>query len=215
VDFSSPSVEVIFQRLVRRHEAERSKMRELRHRGAPVDVDEYLLPVGPNVGRFLHSLILSKRPAQVLELGTSYGYSTLILADAVSQTHGRLITVEIEDYKQNHARELIAEAGLSESVEFRLGDAVAEINDTPGPFDLVLLDVWKSLYVPCLDAFYPKLADEGIIVADNIIEPESARESARKYRAAVQSRPDLQSTLIAIGSGIELSCKWPAGHAKL
>jgi predicted O-methyltransferase YrrM len=95
VDFSSPAVEAIFQRLVRRHEDERRRMRELRQQGATVQVDEFLLPVGPNVARFLHSLVLSKRPAQVLELGTSYGYSTLILADAVSQTGGRLVTIEI------------------------------------------------------------------------------------------------------------------------
>ncbi|MDP9085000.1 MAG: O-methyltransferase, partial [Pseudomonadota bacterium] len=54
--------------------------------------DEFLLPIGPEVGRFLHSLILAKRPARVLELGTSYGYSTLFLADAVKQTGGRMVT---------------------------------------------------------------------------------------------------------------------------
>jgi predicted O-methyltransferase YrrM len=215
MDFSNPAIETIFERLIERHEQERMEMRRLRAAGKDVDVDNYLLPVGPNVARFLHSLVLSQRPETVLEVGTSYGYSTLVLADAVSQTGSHLITIELTDYKQEHARELIVEAGLSDSVTFRCGDAVEMINSERGPFNLVLLDVWKSIYVPCLEALYPKLADEGIVIADNMIEPATARDSARTYRNAVRNYQDLQTTLIPIGSGIELSVRWPAGHAKL
>jgi predicted O-methyltransferase YrrM len=215
VDFSSQKAAALFDRLVQRHENERKKMRAARREGRPFERDLFLLPVGPNVARFLHSLILSQRPKLILELGTSYGYSTLILADAASQTGGRLITIESENYKQAHAQEIIDEAGLSQSVEFILGDAVEKLAELPGPFDLALLDIWKEMYVPCFEALYPKLADESIVIADNMIEPESARENAREYRAAVQARPDLQTVLIPIGSGIELSCKWPAGHPKL
>ena len=134
--------------------------------------------------RSLHSLILAKRPARVLELGTSYGYSTLFLADAVTQAGGTLITMDLADYKQAAARNMIDKAGLSAAVDFRLGDAVALIKADPGVFDFVLLDIWKDMYIPCLRAFYPKLTDEAIIAADNMIEPSMVREDARKYRAA-------------------------------
>jgi predicted O-methyltransferase YrrM len=177
--------------------------------------DEFLLPVGREVGWFLHSLILAKRPARVLELGTSYGYSTLFLADAVTQVGGILITMELADYKQAAARAMIEKAGIAAAVDFRLGDAVAMINADTGPFDLVLLDIWKDLYVPCLRAFYPKLADEGAIAADNMIEPGIVREDVRKYRSAVGSLPDMQTTLLPIGSGIELSVKWSPANGKL
>ena len=89
------------------------------------------------------------------------------------------------------------------------------INADAGPFDLVLLDIWKDLYVPCLRAFYPKLADEGIIAADNMIEPAMLREDVRKYRAAVRALSDIQTTLLPIGSGIELSVKWSRSNEKL
>jgi predicted O-methyltransferase YrrM len=177
--------------------------------------DEFLLSVGPEVGWFLHSLVLAKRPARVLELGTSYGYSTLFLADAVRAVGGRLITMELADYKQAHARAMMEKAGLADVVDFRLGDAVAMIAADEGPFDLVLLDIWKELYVPCLEAVYPKLSDEGIIAADNIIEPAMWRETARQYRAAVRALPDLQTTLLPIGSGIELSVRWAPSNGKL
>jgi predicted O-methyltransferase YrrM len=174
-----------------------------------------LLSVGREVGWFLHSLILARRPARVLELGTSYGFSTLFLADAVTQVGGTLVTMELADYKQAAARKMIAKAGLSAAVDFRLGDAVDLINADPGTFDFVLLDIWKDLYIPCLRAVYPKLADEGIIAADNIIEPPMFREDVRKYRAALGSLSDMQTMLLPIGSGIELSIKWSPGNRKL
>jgi predicted O-methyltransferase YrrM len=91
----------------------------------------------------------------------------------------------------------------------------ALIQADPGPFDLVLLDIWKDLYLPCLEAFHPKLADEAIVAADNMVFPEMARPDVRKYRAAVAALPDLTSALLPIGNGVELSVKWPAGSAKL
>jgi predicted O-methyltransferase YrrM len=214
VYFSSPAVAEVFAEYEKRNTDERAKIASLgsklrEHR------DEFLLPVGREVGWFLHNLILAKRPARVLELGTSYGYSTLFLADAVTQVGGTLITMELADYKQAAARTMIEKAGISAVVDFRLGDAVALINADAGPFDLVLLDIWKDFYVPCLRAFYPKLADEGIIAADNMIEPAVVREDVRKYRAAVGSLPDMQTTLLPIGSGIELSVKWSPANKKL
>ncbi|MBV9881381.1 MAG: class I SAM-dependent methyltransferase [Sphingomonadaceae bacterium] len=177
--------------------------------------DEFLLPVGPEVGAFLHSLILARRPARILELGTSYGYSTLFLADAARQVGGILITMDLADYKQAEARTQIERAGLGGVVDFRLGDAVALIDADPGPFDFVLLDIWKDLYVLCLEAFHPKLSDEAIVAADNMIEPDIARPDARAYRAAVRALSDMQSALLPIGSGIELSVKWRAASSKL
>lgn len=177
--------------------------------------DEFLLAVGPEVGSFLHSLVLAKRPRRILELGTSYGYSTLFLADAARQTGSSLVTMELNPTKQASARASLAEAGLDAVVDFRLGDALSLIAADEGTFDFVLLDIWKELYLPCLRAFHPKLNDEAIVVADNIIEPAMWRDSAREYRAAVAELPDFRSTLLPIGSGIEVSVRWLPGNAKL
>ncbi len=178
-------------------------------------IDEFLLAVGPEVGAFLHSLVAAKRPRRILELGTSYGYSTLFLADAARQVGASLVTMELADYKQAYARKAIERAGLSSVVDFRLGDAVEMIPADPGSFDVVLLDIWKDLYVPCLKAVYPKLADEGILVADNMIEPAVWRDEIRRYRAAVRELPGMQTSLLPIGNGIELSVKWQAGNTRL
>jgi predicted O-methyltransferase YrrM len=215
VHFSTAAVADVFAEYERRDADEQLRAASIGIKEQFAHRDEFLLPVGREVGRFLHSLVLARRPSRVLELGTSYGYSTLFLAYAVMQVGGTLITMDKADYKQAFARAMIAKAGLLSVVDFRLGDAVALIGADAGLFDLVLLDIWKDLYVPCLHALHPKLSDEGIIAADNMIEPEVVRSDARKYRAAVRALPDMQTALLPIGSGIELSVKWSPGNHKL
>ena len=181
-------------------------------RCAPADLmrrrDEFLLPVGEAVAWVLYRLIIARGPGRIVELGTSYGYSTLFLAAAAQASGGRLITFEISGEKQAYARRQIEAAGLADVVEWRLGDAVTLLDDLEGPIDFVLLDLWKDLYIPCLERFFPKLADNAVIAADNMLEPKISRPDAALYRAAVKAKPGIQSVLLPIGKGVELSCLW-------
>ena len=94
-------------------------------------------------------------------------------------------------------------AGLDSYVEFIVGDALEVIDSLPQMFDLVLVDLWKDLYVPCLERFYPKLKNGAIVVADNIIRPGG--ENARAYQNAIRSKVGMQSVLLPVGTGIEIS----------
>jgi predicted O-methyltransferase YrrM len=123
--------------------------------------------------------------------------------------------MDLDPAKQAYARGMLERAELAEFVEFRCGDAIELVEADPGPFDFVLLDIWKDVYVPCFEAVYPKLRDEGIIASDNMIHPEGARNSARALREAIRDKPDLQTALLPVGQGIELTVKWSAGNAKL
>lgn len=212
--FVDPAVQAVYEAYEARNAAEAERIRTTGVSGFDIR-DELLLPVGVEVGRLLHALVLAHRPKRILELGTSYGYSTLFLADAARAVGGTVITMEQADYKQAEAARQIAAAGLADHVEFRLGDAVAMIAADEGPFDFVLLDIWKELYVPCFEAFHPKLSDEAIVVADNMIHPPMAREDVRAYRAAVAAKGDMQQALLPVGMGIEIAVKWPADSAKL
>jgi predicted O-methyltransferase YrrM len=212
--FSDPKVRSIFAEYQARDADEQKRMKEMGP-AAFGSRDELLLPVGAEVGAFLHALILARKPKRILELGTSYGYSTLVMADAARAVGATLITMELADYKQAYAREQLNKAGLEGVVDFRCGDAVEMIKADPDPFDFILLDIWKELYTPCFDAFYPKLSEEAIIASDNMITPEMARPDVRVYREAVRAKADLQTVLLPIGQGIELSVKWSAGNGKL
>lgn len=170
--------------------------------------DEFLLAVGPEVGWLMHALIIGRGAKRILELGTSYGYSTAFLADAARQTGGRVYTMDLAANKQQYARTQLQEAGLLPQVEWMLGDATAMLRSLEGPFDFVLVDLWKDLYVPCLELFYGKLAHNAVIVADNMLFPERLRADAEAYRAAIKAKEKMQSVLLPIGNGIELSCLW-------
>jgi predicted O-methyltransferase YrrM len=215
VNFTDAKVAAVFAEYEARDAVEQERWRVTPPGSGLANRDEFLLPVGAEVGAFLHALIIARRPKRILELGTSYGYSTLIMADAARTVGAELITMELADYKQAYAREQVEKAGLGGVVDFRCGDAVAMIDADAGPFDFILLDIWKELYTPCFDAFYPKLAEEAIIASDNMIFPEMARPDVRVYRDAVRAKADLQTALLPIGSGIELSVKWSAGNGKL
>jgi predicted O-methyltransferase YrrM len=167
--------------------------------------DEFLISVGPATGQLLNILAKSIQAKTIVELGTSYGYSTVWLAEAARANGGRLISLDKADYKQAYAQERIARAGLKGYVEFRLGDALETLAALTGPFDFVLVDLWKELYVPCLELFYSKLAPGAFIAADNMIYPDVYRESALEYRKLVRSKPKIDSVLLPVGSGVELS----------
>jgi predicted O-methyltransferase YrrM len=215
MNFSDPKVAAVFAEYEARDAVEQERWRTTPPGSGLANRDEFLLPVGRDVGAFLHALILARKPKRILELGTSYGYSTLVMADAARAVGATVITMELADYKQAFARDMLAKAGLDGVVNFRCGDAVEMIEADPGPFDFILLDIWKELYSPCFDAFYPKLSEEAIIASDNMISPEMARPDVRVYRDAVRAKADLQTVLLPIGQGIELSVKWSAGNGKL
>jgi predicted O-methyltransferase YrrM len=164
-----------------------------------------LLTVGPEVGLLLNLLARELKAKRILELGTSYGYSTILLAEAARQTGGRVISIDLQQSKQDYARDKLSMLGLIDHVELRNGDALEVLKTIDGPIDLVLVDLWKDLYVPCLELFYPRLGSGAVIVADNMIFPPMAQDDARAYRAAVRAKPHMQSMLLPVGQGIELS----------
>lgn len=215
MQFTDARVEAVFAEYEARYQRELAMTEELPRGAFGQRRDEFLLPVGRHVGAFLHTLVAGGEAPRVLELGTSYGYSTLFLADAARESGATVISIDLDPAKQAYAAAMLDKAGLAGFVDFRCGDALELVAADPGPFNLVLLDIWKELYVPCFEAVYPKLAEEGLIVSDNMIYPEGVRSSARAYREAVKVKPDLQTMLLPLGSGIELSTKWSAGNPKL
>jgi predicted O-methyltransferase YrrM len=167
--------------------------------------DEFMLSVGHDTGQLLNILAKGAGARRILELGSSYGYSTLWLAEAARETDGMVFSLEINSTKQEYARATIARAGLAGHAEFFLGDALETIAALEGPFDFVLLDLWKDLYISCFDLFYPKLKAGSIVVADNMLRPDEYLPEALKYRRHARSRPKITSVLLPVGSGIELS----------
>ncbi len=167
--------------------------------------DEMLLPVGRAAGTLMHLLIREAGASRILEVGSSYGYSTTWLAAAARAVGGKVTSLELRAEKTEYARAQLARAGLAGYVEFRIGDALESLRELPGPFDFALIDLWKDLYIPVFERLRPKLASGAIVVADNMLQPESARVHARAYQQHVRAAPGVSSVLLTVGNGLEVS----------
>jgi predicted O-methyltransferase YrrM len=204
-----PHLDPVIERVL----AEFERRAEEEHRrtsvpGSPaVSRDDLLLSVGREAGILLYLLATGARAKRILELGTSYGYSTVWLGAAARTTGGKVQSLELKEFKIEYARQALTRAGLSTRVEFHAGDCLETLQALPGPFDFVLLDVWKDLYLPCFELVHPKLAPGGVICADNMLIPENVRPQAEAYRARVRKAGDLDSVLVNVGNGIEISRK--------
>jgi predicted O-methyltransferase YrrM len=166
--------------------------------------DEFLLAVGPDTATVLNLLARGARARRLLEIGTSYGYSTVYLAEAARANGGRLITLDLAENKISYARAQMQRAGLDAFVDFHFGNALDLLPMLAGPFDFVLLDLWKDLYVPCLDLIYDKLSGGALVAADNMLYPEFVRPDAEHYQRRIREL-EFDTVLLPVGSGVELS----------
>ena len=167
--------------------------------------DQLLLRVGPEAGRLINILAKGNEAKSILELGTSYGYSTVWLAEAARENGGKVTSLDLVSDKQVYAKGMLSKCGLSDYAEFISGDATDILKRLSGPFDFVLVDLWKDLYVACFDLLYPKLAPGALLVADNMLQPVAAREDANAYRRRVRSSKNMESILLTVGQGLEVS----------
>jgi predicted O-methyltransferase YrrM len=164
------------------------------------------IPVAPETGRLLYSLIRSGRPQTVVEFGTSFGIATIYLAAGLQDNGtGRVISTELNAAKAQRAGEHLAEAGLADVVDIVTGDALQTLADLPGPIGLLLLDGWKELYLDMLKVIEPKLAPGALVVAD---DTESFAAVLGDYLAYVRDPANgYVSFPFPVGDGVEVSCR--------
>ena len=169
--------------------------------------------VAPNQGKFLQLLATIQGAQHILEIGTLGGYSTIWLARALPPD-GRLMTLESEPKHAEVARKNIAQAGLADIVELRLGPALDTLKQLvtgkQPPFDFIFIDADKPGY-PDYFTWALKLSRRGTcIVADNVIREgavidphhEDARvQGARRFNERVAAEPRVTATAIqTVGS---------------
>jgi predicted O-methyltransferase YrrM len=128
----------------------------------------FYIPVTPEAGRLLYSLVRATRPATIVEFGMSFGISALHLASGVRDNgSGRVVTTELSATKIATAKQTFAETGLDDVITVLEGDALATLANLDGPVDFVLLDGWKELYLPVIKLLEGRLSPGTLVLADN------------------------------------------------
>lgn len=156
-----------------------------------------MLNVTRDTGEFLWMLVKTTNSKQVLEIGTSNGYSTLWIAAALPR-NGKVITVEKSSEKIQLATANIAGAQLDDKIQLVHGDAKTYIPTLHEPLDFIFLDAERSEYLQFIDELIALLKPGGVIVCDNARSHEKELASFMQY---LHSRKDFNCSLIDVGKG--------------
>jgi predicted O-methyltransferase YrrM len=189
------AVRAVLKHLERRDAAEREQgvARSLR-----------LRQVTPEVGRFLHTLVLATRPRSIVEIGTSGGYSTIWIGAAARAVGASVTTLEIDPAKVQLATTTVRDAGLDRVVTIVPGDAFAYLRSRTEPIGFVFLDAEKEDYPAFYELAVPLLPTGGLLVADNLT---SHADELAPFRERVLSDPRVSAVVVPIGRGELLAAK--------
>jgi len=174
------------------------EVQDARERESGTPRTERLRQVTPEVGRFLHTLVLATRPGSLLEIGTSGAYSTIWLAAAARETGAVVTTLEIDPIKVAAGRKNLAAAGLAETVTIVEGDALQYLRSRQDPLDLAFLDAEKEDYETYLELLLPLLTIGGLLVADNLL---SHSEDLTGFSRSALEDERLSGLVVPIGRG--------------
>ena len=170
---------------------------------ADVGGNQRYLSVPEEDGRLLRILAESLGAKQVVEIGTSTGYSGLWLLLALAKTDGRLTTYELDAGRYEAAKRNFERAGLGKHVVQVLGDTHEEVKKLKEPIDLLFLDADKEGYVDYLARLRPLVRPGGLIVAHNMASPPADPA----YLRAITTDPALETVFLnmqSAGVGVTL-----------
>jgi predicted O-methyltransferase YrrM len=161
--------------------------------------------VEPPTAELLGVVIRATRARRVLELGTSNGYSTIWLADAVEATHGSVVSVDADRSRTTLARENLERAGLASLVKLRTEDAAATLAAArDGELEFVFLDAERPAYAGYLGELQRALAPGGVLAVDNVI---SHAHELEEFTSLIEAIPQFTQTVVAIGAGLRLAVR--------
>ncbi len=155
------------------------------------------------------------RPSRILELGTFTAYSTICLAQGLSE-NGEIVSIEKDEQLRETIDRHLSEAGISEKVELLFGDAMEIISELKGEFDLVFIDAAKRKYRNYVEGCLPLLKPGGCIIIDNVLfknqvmnPPKKSKisKSVRGFNEWVQELPNVTRLMLPIRDGITLLLK--------
>lgn len=147
-------------------------------------------------GEFLHLLVKATRARNVLELGTSHGFSAIWMGLGLEETGGRLTTIEIDRERYDLARKHVSEAGLSQRVTCIQGDAHMEVAKLEGPFDFVFMDADKEGQMDYFKKLFPKkLIPGGILSVHNAIRQAN---SMKDYLEMIRKHPGFDTVFLSV-----------------
>ncbi|WP_394824381.1 O-methyltransferase [Pendulispora albinea] len=170
-----------------------------------------LVALDRDKNEFNYAMCRALRARRVVEVGTSFGVSTLYLAAAVRENvaayggGGVVIGTELEPSKVAAARANFQQAGVSQYVDLREGDALTTLEDVGGEVDFVLVDTWIAVAKPALERLVPRLRPGAVVVCDQVV---AAAKDYADYLGYVRNPANgFVSVTVPYSGGLEVSVR--------
>ncbi len=161
-------------------------------------------------------------PKKILEIGCAIGYSATRMCQTLPEAS--IVTMERHPERIKAARSFIAKGGNEERITLLEGDALELSADAAvhAPYDVIFIDAAKGQYVRFFEMYEPYLAENGIIISDNVLYKNQviAREEEIPHRRAralikkikhfnswIMEHPDYDTAILPLGDGMAISKK--------
>jgi len=175
--------------------------------------EDRMLAITKETGELLNMILRLKNAKNMLEVGTSTGYSTIWCAEAIYKQSGKIITIEQNPNKIKRAKENFQKAGIADTITIKKGLAIQilrELNlqkEYKDFFDFVLIDADKENVIEYFDLILPMVSVGGVIITDNMLYPEKYKQDMKKFSDYLEKNPKLRTITTPIGNGEEITIK--------
>lgn len=150
--------------------------------------DNFIPTMLNSSSRFLYNLVSSKKPNNVLEIGTAVGYSTLVMLKAGAK---KVTTIELDEQRFKISKKNFNKFNVSSkvtSVNNNALNALEVLKQNNEKFDFVFVDGPKSQYLKQFLIIDDLIDANGIIVFDDALYMYSTVKEGfveHKHRAMI------------------------------
>jgi len=202
VEIVDPRIEAYSERVTSPHDPLLAELSAATTR----ELGQAAMLTGPVAGRLLELLVWIAQPRRVLEIGTFSGHSALAMSAALPEG-GRIDACEVNPERAAFAQSWFDRSPQGSKIELHVGPAAETIASLDGEFDFVFIDADKDGYIAYYEAVVPRLAEHGLIVADNTLadgrvvdgDPPIAR-----FNEHVAADPRTVQVLLTVRDGLTL-----------
>ena len=162
--------------------------------------------ISRTTAEFLYNLIVDSKSKNVIEVGTSNGYSGIWIAKALKKTGGKLTTIEFYDKRLDIAKENFKKCGVNDVIETRKGDAATILEYLPKDYkvDFAFIDANKAQYIKFFRFIDPHMLKGGYIACDNIL---SHYKKVIPFLDDIGTNPNYENVILPLPAGLSLARK--------
>lgn len=183
---------------------------------------DYVPIIRKDMQNLLRFLLRLKRPLKILEVGTAVGFSALLMAENTSE-ECQITTIENYEKRIPIAKENFRRDNMEHRITLLEGDATEILKELDESFDFIFMDAAKGQYLNFLPDLLRLLAEDGMLVSDNVLQDGDLMESRyavtrrnrtihsrmRDYLYELKNNPMLETVILPVGDGVTVSIKVP------